>query len=76
MTCTKPVAAIYLPCPSCKKEDASIAIMLHLLDDVNAQFKCMDCEDEFGTSFVASMLRAWAPILKWMESVPRIEEVE
>jgi hypothetical protein len=74
MTCTKINAkAITMPCPKCGNEEAGIAVLLHCLDDNDCQFRCGECEEEFGSNQIREFVRKWSKLLAWIDNAPDMD---
>lgn len=75
MTCTI-AKAISMPCPKCGNEEAGIQVCLWALDDHDAQFKCVECEDEFGVNQIREFVRKWSKLLAWIDNAPDMDAAE
>ena len=66
--------AIFLPCPFCGEEDASVDVRLaHLGDETADVFHCVDCDAEFSVGAVREIVSKWGKVLAWLATAPNVE---
>lgn len=56
------------PCPKCGNTNMQV-----YLADVE-QLHCPDCEEDIALEDIRALVEGWAPVLKWLDAVPVLEE--
>ncbi len=60
---------LYLPCPCCGEEEASINLCLADMES----FKCVECDGEFTLEYIHTFIAKWSRVAAWIESAPTAE---
>lgn len=64
---------VLLPCPRCGEQSACISLNLFSLEDGEGAH-CHECDTTWDIDEVREIMRRWAPILKWLDAMPVVEE--